>query len=212
MSENSRRFMLNRKSLAALKAAGENKWAYAHISKAGVTCTDGLFMIARVSLPKTLVSVPEAQIISLGDAETFKKTIKDDECISIIPELLLHEPKTGPRFTVPALDKAIPETSKAAISVTVDAKQLITMLKMACEVTEHARSLVKLRICGNGIRIDSHRVEGEQEFVGHLKTFNYKGPGFAGEATENSSAGVNVSEAVEQKTLSLPNVVGRRFR
>src|ERR1017187_3669926 len=48
-----RRYILNRKCFAALKAIGpgaENRWKYIHVSPKGVTCTDTVSLV-RVTLP-----------------------------------------------------------------------------------------------------------------------------------------------------------------
>lgn len=198
--------MLNRKCLAALAAAGEGKWDYAHVSTKGVTCTDTSALI-RVSLPKTLVSPPsEARVFPVEELRDFEETLPDD-CIDTIGEGL--EPKTGPRFSVPALDQGILDTKKEKASVAVDAKRLIDVLKAACVVTDHERSLIRLRIVGNAIRIDAHRAENEQEFVGILMGINYNGACIPGDPTET---GQNITETVDQTRLALPATEGRKFR
>lgn len=204
-----RRFILNRKCFAALKAIGpgaEDKWKYIHVSPKAVTATDTVALI-RVTLPDNKVPRPETSVIfPLSQVKGLAP--KGDENVTM-PEGL--EAKTTAKFKVPNHDVSIPEPSKQAASITVNAERLIGLLKAAMEVTEHSRNLVRLRFYGDSIRIDAHRDNGGQEFMALLMGTNYNGnciPGDPPKGTESQPA----SEEADEKTLKLPVHEGRKFR
>jgi hypothetical protein len=133
---------------------------------------------------------------------------KDDV---VMPEGL--EPKSNGKISVPNFSKAIPDPNTQVANMTVNAQALIDILKVACEVTDHSRFLVKLRICGSGknqvLRIDAHRDAGAQEMVGVLMGTVYEGVSIPGDHTGTP---VSLTEYAEERKLVLPLTAGRRFR
>jgi hypothetical protein len=185
---------------------GKDKWEYLYCSPKGVICTDTTSLI-RVTLPKSphFESNPtEPVVFSRKDVEE-KQKIKDD----IILAPLGEEAKSG-KYSVPNLEAGIIGPDKQTASITINARSLINLLEAACEVTEHSRSLVKLRFCGSSLRIDSHRLEGEQEFTGILMGIQYSGDKIPGEPTGKT---INQpTETIDERKLSLPETSGRKFR
>jgi hypothetical protein len=206
-----RRYILNRKCLAALRAIGEGKFEYAYVSPKGILCTNTNAII-RVTLPvcapldKSLPQQPTEPAIFTKET-LVKLAPKDDELIPM-PEGL--EAKTSGRFTVPNLEQGITDPNKQTAAIVVNAKTLIDLLTAACEVTEHSRKIVKLRFCGNNLRIDSHRLDGEQEFCAVLMGIQYTGQNIPGEP--DGSKPMIVNESFDEKRLELPNTSGRKFR
>src|ERR1019366_5998154 len=92
-----RRYILNRKCFAALKAIGpgaESRWKYVHVSPKGVTCTDEV-SLARVTLPESELNPTDPVIFDLDTAK--KLCPKNDDGISM-PEGM--EAKTSGKYTV----------------------------------------------------------------------------------------------------------------
>jgi hypothetical protein len=205
---NDRRYILNRKCFAALRAIGpgtESRWKYIHVSPKGVTVTDTVSLI-RITLPESKLNPTDPVIF---DLETAKKlTPKNDQVISM-PEGM--EAKTSGKYTVPNFDVGIPEPKNQTATVTVNAERLIQLLKAAIEVTEHSRNLVRLRFYKDSIRIDAHRDKGGQEFLGILMGTTYNGDCIPGDPPKGSEA-EPVSEVADEKTLKLPVNEGRKFR
>ena len=197
MSE--RRFILNRKCFAALRAMGKDRWEYLYCSPKGVIATDTTSLI-RVSLPKQ-ENCPTEPIIYGREALAVAQLTEN------MP--VGEEAKSG-KYSVPDLEAGIVSADKQTASITINAKSLINLLEAACEVTEHSKSLVKLRFCGNSLRIDSHRLEGEQEFTGILTEVYYSGNMIPGDPKNNTNA--QPTETVDERKLSLPETSGRKFR
>ena len=207
MSE--RRFILNRKCFAALRAMGKDRWEYLYCSPKGVIATDTMLLI-RVTLPKYPVDVNpiEAVVFSRKVVEERANTLAEDKISSI--EMPAGEEAKSGKYSVPNLEAGIVSADKQTASITINAKSLINLLEAACEVTEHSRSLVKLRFCGNSLRIDSHRLEGEQEFTGILMGISYSGNMIPGDPKNNTNA--QPTETIDERKLSLPETSGRKFR
>jgi hypothetical protein len=209
----SHRYVLNRKAFAATRALAEGadkdpKWDYMHVSPAGVICTDTKSII-KVTLPQQPNKDNLAPQVFTSDV--FEKLRpKSDENVTM-PEGL--EAKSNGKIAVPDFKLAIPGPESQVAYITVTAKSLIKMLRAACEVTDHARQLVRLRICGEGknqmLRIDAHRDEGAQEFTGVLMGTVYTGQSIPGDKQGTST---NVPETIDEKKLSLPLTEGRKFR
>ena len=207
MSE--RRFILNRKCFAALRAMGKDRWEYLYCSPKGVIATDTTSLI-RVTLPKYPVDVNpiEAVVFSRKVVEERANTLTENKVSSI--EMPAGEEAKSGKYSVPDLEAGIVSADKQTASITINAKSLINLLEAACEVTEHSRSLVKLRFCGNSLRIDSHRLEGEQEFTGILMDVSYSGNMIPGDPKNNTNA--QPTETIDERKLSLPETSGRKFR
>ena len=203
-----RRYVLNRKCFAALKAIGsgaENRWKYVHVSPKGVLCTDTVSLI-RVTLPDSNLTPTNPVIF---DLDTAKKLMpKNDDGVSM-PEGM--EAKTTGKYTVPNFDVGIPDPSNQTATVTVNAERLVQLLKAAMDVTEHSRNLVRLRFYKDSIRVDAHRDKGGQEFLGILMGTTYAGDCIPGDAPKGTVA-KPASESVDEKTLKLPVHSGRKFR
>jgi hypothetical protein len=210
MSE--RRFILNKKCFAALRAIGEGKFEYAFVGPKGILCTDTTSII-RVTLPTRSKATPTGNMFAPTEPQVFPKAVFDkivpetQEEFVELPEGL--EAKTSGRFTVPNLEQGIVDSNKQTASITVNAKSLIKLLQAAIEVTDHSRSLVKLRFCGNSLRIDAHRMENDQEFCGVLMGIQYNGSCMPGEPDGKTNT---TNEYYEEKRLPLPSTEGRKFR
>lgn len=211
----SERFILNKKAFAATRALArgkdaDKKWDYMHVSKAGVICTDTTAII-RVSLPKQDNVPSHAQVFTSDMFEKLRPTTADETVT--MPEGL--EPKSNGTIAVPNFAATIPNSDAQVACVTVSAKQLIELLKAACEVTDHARQLVRLRICGDEknqkLRIDAHRDADGQEFCAVLMGAIYKGVNIPGDPTGPKQE-TAPSEEFDEKKLTLPMTEGRKFR
>jgi hypothetical protein len=204
-----RRYILNRKCFAALRAIGpgaESRWKYIHVSPKGVTCTDTVTLI-RVTLPHSAneQGVDHA-IYSYAQAKSLMPKSNSE---IVMPEGM--EAKTSGKYTVPNFDVGIPEPKNQTATVTVNAERLIQLLKAAIEVTEHSRNLVRLRFYKDSIRIDAHRDKGGQEFMGILMGTSYRGNCIPGDAPIETSSQL-ITEDADEKTLKLPVNSGRKFR
>jgi len=211
-----RRWVLNRKCFAALRAIGDGvdrRWNYIHVGPKGVTATDTVSLI-RVTLPKengiNQDGVGEPAIFDYDMMKNLSKSGFGQGQIEM-PEGL--PAKTTGQFTVPNHDITIPKPEDQTATITVDAKRLIELLKAAMEVTEHNKHLVRLRFYKNFIRIDAHRDVGGQEFMGLLMCTNYIGAGIPGDRPVGAEISLSgVSESSEDGHFKLPVYEGRRFR
>ena len=208
---NDRRYTLNRKALAATRVMGkgsshDSKWDYIHVSDKGVICTDSISLV-KIDLP-TQENPPSSPQVFTKEMLAGIAHTKDDVAM---PEGL--EAKSTGKISVPNFSKAIPDPNTQVASMTVNAKALMDILKVACEVTDHSRFLVKLRICGSGknqvLRVDAHRDAGAQEMVGVLMGTVYEGTSIPGNPT---GAIIPMVEYTEERKLVLPLTEGRRFR
>jgi hypothetical protein len=211
------RYILNKKAFAATRVMpkgvnAETKWRYIHVSPVGVTCTDTSSII-RVSLPKQDNAPQAAQVFT---PDMFEPLIpkSQDETVQM-PEGL--EAKSNGQLAVPSFNAAIPDPKTQVASITLSAKALIEVLKAACEVTDHARQLVRLRLCGEGknqqLRIDAHCDEDGQEFVGVMMGTIYSGTRIPGDPAKDAAMAAAASnESFDEKKLTLPMVEGRKFR
>src|ERR1039458_4783851 len=120
-----RRWILNRKCFAALRAMGnaaDRRWKYIHVGPKGVTCTDTVSLI-RVSLPKgNGINQVGASVPVIFDYETMKKLAASGFGNGQIemPEGLLA--KTTGQYTVPNYDVTIPKPEDQTATITVDAR------------------------------------------------------------------------------------------
>ena len=207
-----RRWILNKKCFAALRAIGDatdRRWKYIHVGPKGVTCTDTVSLI-RVSGCAVHEGQPEPAIF---DYETAKKLACDMERADNVtmPEGL--PAKTTGQYTVPNHDITIPKPEDQTATLTVDAGRLIELLKAAMEVTEHNKNLVRLRFYNDFIRIDAHRDTGGQEFMGLLMGTKYNGNCIPGDP-EHVISGTNkpTPETADEGHFKLPVFEGRKFR
>jgi hypothetical protein len=210
------RWVLNRKAFAAMRAIradAPDRYKYIHVGPKGITATDTT-AIVRVSLPATCVSpnvadLPEPRIFPLEHA---KKLMPRGDDSVIMPEGL--EAKTTGDYTVPNFDVGIPDPQDQMCTITINANRLIDILKGAVEVTDHSRALVRLRLYrDNFIRVDSHRDNGGQEFMGMVMGTTYDGHGIPGDAPAGTTPRVTAeTEKCEEGKLKLPVFEGRKFR
>ena len=210
-----RRWILNRKCFAALRAIGnaaDRRWQYIHVSGKGVTCTDTVSLIRVSVAAPQLGGNPEPAIFDYGEAKKLAAGLKATEVVTM-PEGL--PAKTTGQYTVPNYEVTIPRPEDQTATITVDASRLIEMLKAAMEVTEHSKSLVRLRFYKDFVRIDAHRDTGGQEFLGLLMGLNYNGNGIPGDAPQGVLAHgltIKVQETTDEKHFRLPLFEGRKFR
>lgn len=211
-----RRYVVNRKVLAATRAldqseGADKRWRYMYVSPQGAICTDTT-MIAKVTLPPQLPNAPTApQVFTEDMLLNIDAKLKTEELVTL-PQG--KEAKSNGEISIPSFTAAIPNPNTQVASITVTAKHLIKLLKAACEVTDHARQLVRVRIHGTDpknmqLRIDAHRDEDGQEFCGVLMGTIYNGSCIPGDA---NGAPVTTSEAVDTAKLTLPLSEGRKFR
>jgi hypothetical protein len=183
---------------------GKDRWAYMYCSPKGVLCTDTTSLI-RVTLPKYPVDVNPTTPVIFESKDVLER-LKENVTSYEMPAG--EEAKSG-KYSVPNLEAGIVGTEKQTASITISAKALINLLEAACEVTEHSRSLIKLRLCDNALRIDTHRNEGEQEFTGILMGLSYQGNMIPGDPVNKT---FTPTETVNERTLNLPETQGRKFR
>lgn len=206
------RWVLNRKAFAAMRAIradAPDRYKYIHVGPKGITATDTT-AIVRVSLPQVVGDLLEPRIFPLEQAK--KLMPKGDESV-IMPEGL--EAKTTGDYTVPNFDVGIPDPQDQLCTITINAKRLIDILKGAAEVTDHSQSLVRLRLYkDNFIRVDAHRDEGGQEFLGMVMGMTYDGHGIPGDAPAGTPSPKMTAETekCEEGKLKLPVFEGRVFR
>jgi len=210
-----RRWILNRKCFAALRAIGDGtdkRWNYIHVGPKGVTCTDTVSLI-RVTLPTengVNNNLNEPVIYDYETTQKLAKTVSGKGQIEM-PEGL--PAKTTGQYTVPNHDVTIPKPEDQTATITVDAARLVELLKAAMEVTEHNKHLVRLRFYKDFIRIDAHRDVGGQEFLGLLMWTNYNGDCIPGDP-KHVVAGTNKAtpEDANDGHFKLPVYEGRKFR
>lgn len=198
-------FKLNRKNFAATRVMGEGRFEYAYVDSKGMIVTDTTSII-RVTLPAQ-DALTEPCIFTKKQLDEYRPKSAAD--IVTMPDGL--PAKTTGQYSVPNLEAAIVDSSKQTAVIAVNAKQLIELLKAAVDVTDHSRSLVRLRVCGGQLRIDAHRDQGGQEFTGVLVGISYNGNCIPGDPAGTVQA-YEPSEAFDEKTLTLPNTEGRKFR
>jgi len=207
-----RRWILNRKCFAALRAIGDGtdrRWKYIHVGPKGVTCTDTVSLI-RVSLPASqLAGDPKAAIFNYEQAKKLSANLKATEVVTM-PEGM--PAKTTGQYTVPNHDVTIPRPEDQTATITVDAGRLIELLKAAMEVTDHNKHLVRLRFYKEFIRVDAYRDAGAQEFMGLLMWTNYNGNNIPGDSKHVTSTNQPTPETAEDGHFKLPLYEGRRFR
>lgn len=204
-------FTLNRKNFALTRIMPEDvahKYAYLHVSNKGTVCLNG-FQLVRVTLPKSMEETPGNPAIYTPEMIEAVR-VNSDKQVAKMPEGLPAK-TTGSR-AVPVFDNAIPGPEQMGQSIILDGKALIELLKVACDVTDHTRNLVRLSIAKHGgvLRIDAHREEGEQDFTGIQVAVQYKGhniPGLPAEGEVQSE-----TEMVDAKGLTLTMNEGRKFR
>jgi hypothetical protein len=208
-----RRWILNRKCFAALRAIGDGtdrRWNYIHVGPKGVTCTDTVSLI-RVTTP--VLSNDSDTTPAIFDYATAKKMAKETSADGtvIMPEGM--PAKTTGQHTVPNHDVSIPKPEDQTATITVDASRLVELLKAAMEVTEHNKHLVRLRFYNNFIRVDAHRDVGGQEFLGLLMGTNYNGNCIPGDP-KHVITGTNkpTPETADDGHFKLPVYEGRKFR
>jgi hypothetical protein len=205
------RWILNRKAFAAMRAIradAPDRWKYIHVGSKGITATDTT-SIVRVSLPKVADQCETPAIFPL---EEVKKLMPKGNDLVTMPEGL--EAKTTGHYTVPNFDVGIPDPQDQLCTITINAERLINILKGAAEVTEHSRALVRLRLYkDNFIRVDAHRDNGGQEFMGMVMGTNYEGNGIPGDAAPGTQPPVSkATEKCDEGKLKLPVFEGRKFR
>jgi hypothetical protein len=199
---NTRRYKLNKKAYAVTRTMGAGRWEYVYCSPKGVMATNTTAII-RVTLPSQ-DNVPTDPCIYTKDMMAEHKP-KGDELVTM-PEGL--PAKTTGNHTVPNL--TIEPSDKQTAVISVDAKQLIELLRAACEVTDHSRNLVRLRFIGNALRIDAHKDKDGQEFAAVLMGIVYNGDQIPGDPEGTAPSLVN--ELIDEIKLLLPDSVGRKFR
>ena len=208
-----RRWILNRKCFAALRAIGEGtdkRWKYIHVGPKGVTCTDTVSLI-RVSIAAPQIGGdPEPEIFDYETAKKMSQGLRATDVVTM-PDGL--PAKTTGQYTVPNHDVTIPKPEDQTATITVDAARLIELLKAAMEVTEHNKNLVRLRFYKDFIRIDAHRDVGGQEFMGLLMWTNYNGNCIPGDS-KKVLTGTNTPppETANDGHFKLPVYEGRKFR
>jgi hypothetical protein len=210
-----RRWILNRKCFAALRAIGEGtdkRWKYIHVGPKGVTCTDTVSLI-RVTTPIVHGDANTPTEPAIFDFDQAKKLSKGLGASDSIPMPEGLPAKTTGQFTVPNHDVTIPRPEDQTATITVDAERLVELLKAAMEVTEHNKHLVRLRFYKDFIRIDSHRDIGGQEFLGLLMWTNYNGKCIPGDS-KKVITGTNkpTPETADDGHFKLPVFEGRKFR
>lgn len=206
-----RRWILNRKCFAALRAIGDGtdkRWKYVHVGPKGVTCTDTVSLI-RVTTP--VLSNDSDTPSAIFDYETAKRMSKETSADGTVTMPVGLPAKTTGQYTVPNHDVTIPKPEDQTATITVDAKRLIELLKAAMEVTEHNKHLVRLRFYKEFIRVDAHRDTGGQEFLGLLMWTNYNGNCIPGDP-EYVLKATPEREAANDGHFKLPVYEGRRFR
>ena len=210
-----RRWILNKKCFAALRAIGDatdRKWRYAHIGPKGVTCTDTVSLI-RVSLPTEHGVNTDPNTPTIFEYEVVKKLANGQFGKGQIemPEGL--PAKTTGLFTVPNHDATVPRPEDQTATITVDAGRLIEILKGAMEVTDHNNNLIRLRFYQDFIRVDAHRDIGGQEFLGLLMGTKYNGNCIPGDPKHVVTGTYKPTpETATEGHFKLPVFEGRKFR
>ncbi|PWT76380.1 MAG: hypothetical protein C5B59_06550 [Bacteroidetes bacterium] len=211
-------YRLNRKNLAVTRVlpkgqldGAKKRLQYMHVSRQGTTATDG-FMVARVSLA-TEEGQPLSPVIYPKDVINKIGTVDWDETVSM-PAGLTSQ--TTAEHAVPNFDAIIPSPKEQVAEFTCDAEQLMTLLKVALDVSEDSDHCVRLRICdspalGKVLRIDSLAFPPHQSFCGVLKGVQYEGKHIAGDKGDDIST-APADETINQTPLPLKLEGGRKFR
>ena len=211
-----RRYQINRKALAATRAWGTGdhdvKWDYMYVGPDGCIVTNCTKFI-KVDLPRQENAPTAPRIFPRAVIEKVRKELSGDDSVTL-PEGL--EAKSNGTYSVPKFDHAVPSPEKEVANITVTAKDLIDLLKAAAEVTDHTRYLVRLRIMQVGknpqLRIDAHRDDDGQAFVGNLMGTHYSGINIPGDKPENIPPLDQQTEKIDEAKLDLPLDSGRKFR
>lgn len=213
----SRRYTLNRKCFAATRALHRGvpapHWDVMHVTPQGVFCTDTRTII-RVTLPEQIEAPTQPQVFSREMFESFFPS--SGQFPVVLP------PSAASGGLTPNFSQAIPGPEKEIASVTLNAASLIDALKACCDVSDHKKHLVRLRVCKTNmdgvtqLRIDAHRDKGAQEITVATMSLTYDGVNIPGDAPKAPHSGFApappVSEAVIEAKLLLPMVSGRKFR
>lgn len=210
-------YRLNGKNLSLTRLMGrgksfEDRLKYIHASAKG-TAVVSPTVIARVSLPSGESQPSSSVIWSQKQIDELKKPTPESDEVIQMPEGL--PAVTGPDYLVPNIDKLFPEPSEQTASITVNAENLLKILKVACDVTTDADKTVRLRICPEKgvLRVDSYRQPGQQEFVALIREIEYFGSNIPGEKTAaDANKPVQPEVKPSQATISLKTSTGRRFR
>lgn len=214
----SRRYTLNRKCFAATRALHRGvpapHWDVMHVTPQGVFCTDTRTII-RVTLPEQVEAPTQPQVFDRPMFESFFPS--SGQFPVVLPPSAAKHGAMTPNFS-----QAIPGPEKQIASVTLNAASLIDALKACCDVSEHKKHMVRLRICSTNqtgvtqLRIDAHRGKGEQEITVATIGMTYDGIGIPGDAPKGAESNFggpqSVNEAVIEPKLLLPMVAGRKFR
>jgi hypothetical protein len=212
-----RRYQINKKCLAATRAWGtasdhDTKWDYAQVSSDGIIVTNCVKFI-KIDLPPQANAPTSPRIFPKNVIEKLRKEADEDEIITL-PEGV--EAKSNGTYSVPNFQHAIPSPEKEVAHITVTAKDLIELLKSACDVTDHTRYLVRLRIMQVGknpqLRIDAHKDDDGQAFVANLMGTHYTGINIPGDKSTDVYPVEQQSEVIDETKLELPLTEGRKFR
>jgi hypothetical protein len=114
---------------------------------------------------------------------------------------------SGPDFIIPRIEDVIPDINDQTAVFTCNGETLLKMLKIATEVSDDHEKTLRLRVCGDTLRIDTYRQPGAQEFLGILKGVEYNGNYIPGDKTMDVK-----EEKPKQITTPLKTSTGRRFR
>jgi hypothetical protein len=183
----------------------EPRLKFIHVSKQGSAVISPYYM-ARVSLPageqqpSGAVIFPQVEVDKLVSSGN----LPPDE-VRVMPEGL--PAVTGPNYFVPRIEEQIPDVSKQTAEFTCNGEYLLKLLKIANEVSADVNKTMRLRFCGDMLRIDNYRLDGQQEFLGVLRRVEYHGNKIPGDNV------TGVKEVKPQQTATvLKQSTGRRFR
>lgn len=196
-------------TIARLMPKGQNadpRLKYMHASPKGTTVISSS-VIARVSLP-----TPQTGSGTLWPQDKVEQMLKQHggQEMDLVTEHDEMEPAvTGPNYLVPKIDDILPAPGDQKASFTCNAELLIKVLKAACEVTDDSNNSVRLRFCGDRLRIDTWRMPGQQEFVAVVKEIEYDGDNIPGDIISGEP---KVEKKPQQGGLALKANAGRKFR
>lgn len=207
-------YRLNRKNFAVTRCLpkgyeGQKRLNYVHASREGTTATDGQ-MLARVTL-ETVEGQPQTPYIYPKSVVAKLLPVAHGETVSMAGEL---PAVTTGEHSVPNFDTMIPKPQDQLASFTCDAEELLTLLKVALDVSDDADRCIRMRICesltlGPTLRIDSLAFGGKQAFLGVLRGLEYTGGDIAG---ESKNAVLDKDAVVKKTPLPLVLSTGRKFR
>lgn len=214
-----RRYHLNKKCFAATRAWGtasdhDTKWDYMQVGPDGVIVTNCVKFM-KIDLPPQTNAPTSPRIFSKATIEKLRKDFEgDDDTLVELPEGM--EAKSNGTYSVPNFQHAIPAPDKEIAHITVTAKDLLELLKSACDVTDHTRFLIRLRIMQVGknpqLRIDAHKDDDGQAFVANLMGTHYTGINIPGDKSTDVFPVEMQSEQIDEAKLELPLTEGRKFR